>query len=236
MSVGTVVRFYEGTGQQLVDERRYPSDIASYRRRENEVAVGVASLYQVVLEVGCMSGCLLYDSLRDLPLAYIGIDVVESAVTSLRQKIADEQQVRALRHALTLDIVEVECISEMLVPGRSVAMFPFNSFGNLPDPIAVLDALARAQLDVWIGTYDTCPNMTAVRREYYEAAAIGRVEEKTDESGVVFTSAQGLRSYAYSETWLRQQLVERGYDAGFVREDDKFVFVRGRLRTEKEIK
>jgi hypothetical protein len=123
----------------------------------------------------------------------------------------------------------------MLVPGRSLAMFPFNSFGNLPDPSAALDALAKAKLDVWIGTYDTSPGMTAVRREYYEAAAIGQVDERTDESGVVFTSAKGLRSYAYSEAWFRRQLAERGYEAGIVREDAKFVFVRGRLRSGKGV-
>jgi hypothetical protein len=232
MTSAAVTRFYTDTGQHLIEEQRYPTAIAAYRRRENEIAIGVASFYQVTVEVGCMSGCLLYEVLRDLPLAYVGLDLVEGSIATLRERIAKEQNVRALRHALTLDVLEIDRLADMLVPGRTVAMFPFNSFGNLPAPLPVLDALAKAGVDIWIGTYDTSEEMTAIRREYYDAAGIGAVDAHVDESGVMFTSEAGLRSCAYSEEWLRRELGNRHYEIDIVREDGKFVFAHGRLRKE----
>jgi len=225
-----VVDFYRQTGQRLIDTSRYPERIAEYRRVEDDIAAQTAPFYQVVLEIGCMDGCLLYPVVRGLALTYVGVDVDAHAIQRFRARIVEEWDGTAIRHAVALDVSDVGALSELIVPRRTVAMFPFNSFGNLQSPTGALDSLGAHDVDLWIGTYQTSPSATELRRCYYDNARIGVVDHTEEDCGVLFTSAEGFKSYAYRGDFLRAQLEGRGYEVEIDDTHADFSFIHARLR------
>jgi hypothetical protein len=119
----------------------------------------------------------------------------------------------AFPRAQTLDVCRLGDVWEELRGERALVVFPFNAFGNLPQPDAALRAVARCDCDALILTYRTDPASTALRRLYYARYGYSGLTESSNERGVLFRSREGLHSYAYHDAWLRCLLRGHSFDA-----------------------
>jgi len=164
------------------------------------------SAYRSLVEVGCADGSLLLSATLRNGLSYIGLDLADGAVAATRAALAATRATLAGTSGIALraDVGDLPGLRLPLLPPALVA-FPFNVFGNLPDPQRGLTAVATAGADILLLTYDTGPAATEIRSEYYAACGLsGTLTE--DESGVHFT-AGAFRSSVYHPPvlsgWLR---------------------------------
>ena len=77
----------------------------------------------------------------------------------------------------------------------------------------LLDALKGGQLrqDMLIFTFSTSKSANIIRETYYQACQIGTIRHIEDAKGVLFTSSEGLFSYAYHEHILRTWLTRANF-------------------------
>lgn len=185
--------FFDRAWQRIITTQ--PPAVRAHLDAERRLAATVLAGYPGLVEVGCADGSLLR------PLAtgdYLGIDLAAGAVAATRA--AGGQAVRA-------DVVD---IGTLPLPGRPLLVaFPFNVFGDLPDPGQALDAVAATGADALLLTYDTSPRAAAVRAEYYRACGLDG-DLVTDELGVHFTAAP-FTSSSYHRPVLTGWLAARGW-------------------------
>ena len=205
-----VKTFYELAGRALFAPWNYPLAISDHLADERACVIRMlgAGAYETMVEVGCVDGSLSIDAAISVGVRYIGIDLVETAVAQVQRKLARDYpaDVRA-----TARVLDVERLTELGPLERPVAVFSFNSYGNLDRPEPVVAALARAGCDVFIPTYRTDASSTETRREYYVRCRYTDLREARDDKGVVFTANEGLHTYAYDARWLVPLLERHGF-------------------------
>lgn len=185
--------FFEEAWERIITTQ--PPAIRAHLDAERRLAATLLTGYAGLVEVGCADGSLLR------PVAtgeYLGIDLADGAVAATRA--AGGRAVRA-------DVVD---LGTLPLPDRPLLVaFPFNVFGDLPDPGRALDAVAATGADVLLLTYDTSARAAAVRAEYYRACGLdgGLV---TDGLGVRFTAAP-FTSSVYHRPVLSEWLAARGW-------------------------
>jgi hypothetical protein len=175
-----------------------PPAVRTHLAAERAFAAPVIGGYNALVEVGCADGSLLLPSAHQLGLDYLGIDLAADAVTATRS--AGGAAVRA-------DVVDLATLT--LPAGPLLVAYPFNVFGNLPDPHRALAATATATADALVLTYRTDARAAAVRAEYYAACGLPG-DLTTDETGVHFASG-GFRSSVYHPEVLTAWLSAHGY-------------------------
>lgn len=200
--------FYaSGAGDRLIVEELLPAAVRDFLDSEERLLTGLAGHFDVLVEVGSMHGLHLDWAVRH-DKSYTGLDVVERYIARGRQLIADRGLAPARYRLL---IAPAERLAEVDLPaGRQVALFPFNSFGNMPDPAAVLDALALTGIPFMISTYGTDETATARRWEYYTACGYQGVVAGVEPAGVRFRTPDGLNTIAYHPRWLTAEAAARG--------------------------
>lgn len=202
-----------GPGDQLVDARLLPNRVQDFLVGEERLLARFAPGYEVLVEVGSMHGLHLEWAVEN-GKSYVGVDIVQRYVEAGRRRVADAD-LPAARYRF--ESIGAERLPEIaLPPGRPVAFFPFNSFGNMEKPLAVLDAVADSGARFLISSYGTDTQSTEVRRKYYAACGFTGVEVHEDAQGVRFTSHDGLNTIAFHEEYLLGLLAERGMKASIV--------------------
>lgn len=178
-----------------------PPAVRAHLDAERRLAATVLPRYAGLVEVGCADGSLLRPVADREGLAYLGLDLAEGAVAATRA--AGGEAVRA-------DVVDLGTLA--LPGGPLLVAFPFNVFGDLPDPGAALDAVAASGADALVLTYDTSARAAAVRAEYYRACGLATDASQlvVDEVGVRFTAAP-FTSSVYHQPVLRGWLAARGW-------------------------
>lgn len=172
-----------------------PPAVRAHLDAERRLAATLLPGYAGLVEVGCADGSLL----RPVTAGdYLGIDLADGAVAATRA--AGGAAVRA-------DVVDLGTLA--LPGGPLLVAFPFNVFGDLPDPARALDAVAATGADALVLTYDTSPRAAVVRGEYYRACGLTG-DLVADEVGVHFT-APPFRSSVYHQRVLAGWLAERGF-------------------------
>jgi hypothetical protein len=83
-----------------------------------------------------------------------------------------------------------------------VLLFPFNSFGNMDDPLRVIRNLQECGLPFFISTYLTSEHATRSRGEYYVRCGYKGLYVIKDEYSVGIISSEGLQSFAYRPEYL----------------------------------
>ena len=213
MAESTVKRFYEsGLGDKLVGEENFPADIKTHLAFEAELIKKylTQNKYNCLVEVGCMDGRLIGAAKR-LGLEYLGIDIVDRYIHQANQKIAAIKSKKF--KALNCDIAKLDLGNSKYENLKSkLAVFPFNSFGNMQEPESALRAAFENGLDVLIMSYDTDNKSTAMREEYYNSCNYPGLNFSVDAKGVVFTSEDGLKTYAYSKDHLQNLLQKIGFE------------------------
>jgi hypothetical protein len=191
-----VASFFDTAWRRIIATR--PAAVRAHLDAERRLAQSVLPAYRGLVEVGCADGSLLLPVARRCGVDYLGLDLAAGAVAATRAAGAD---------AVHADVLELARLP--LLAGPLLVAFPFNVFGNLPEPRRALDAVAATAADALVLTYDTGPQAAAVRAEYYRACGLAG-ELVDDETGVHFTSAP-FTSSVYHRAVLTGWLAERGY-------------------------
>lgn len=185
--------FFEQSWERIITTR--PPAVRAHLEAERRLAASLLGGYTGLVEVGCADGSLLRPV---APPDYLGIDLAEGAVAATRA--AGGAAVRA-------DVVDLGTLS---LPGRPLVVgFPFNVFGDLPEPGRALDVVAATGADALVLTYDTSARAAAVRADYYRACGL-EGDLVTDDEGVHFTAAP-FTSSVYHRPVLTAWLAARGW-------------------------
>jgi hypothetical protein len=210
--------FYESeVGDRLVDPKNIPPAIARFLAGELTILNELSPSFDLLIEVGCMNGRFL-DWAAQAGKSYLGIDVVARYVKTANNRCqsfngAGERQYRALLGSA--DHLDVLAGANELnpVPKRSLALFPFNSFGNIKNPLPVIRALSRLGAEFMISSYLTTVESTEARREYYESCSYSDLTMVNATAGVLFTATEGLWSIAYHPEVLLSMFQDAGLRA-----------------------
>jgi hypothetical protein len=204
--VPTTNGFYSsGQGDRLVDPSRYPNEITNYLTAEEDLLTSLASQFETLVEVGCMDGRYLDWAVRQQK-SYLGIDIVERYVKNGQNRIlsyglsSDRYQIKIGDAAA---IHKLPCKEGLLQnTAKVLAVFPFNSFGNMSEPIAVLSSLAKARYPFLICSYLTSDVANHARSQYYRNCGYEQIECFSDHVGVRFVSSDGLDTAGYIVNFL----------------------------------
>jgi hypothetical protein len=217
--------FFEQTWQPIVANQ--PDEVREHLDAERSLVADLlaASPYRTVVEAGCADGTLLAPVILDSGAAYLGLDVAEGAVRATAAALRDLAEAAAEpgppgRHARPAppavahraDIRDLPAVfgrrGVPIAPPVLVA-FPFNVFGNIPEPQAALAAAAAVSADALVLTYDTSTGATSLREEYYRACGFAG-EFFADGAGVHYEDGL-FTSSVYEQRVVIGWLEEHGY-------------------------
>lgn len=211
--MSTQAFYAAGAGDRLIDTSLLPARVQDFLDEELCVLGRLASGFDVLVEVGSMHGLHL-DWAAEHGKGYVGVDIIERYIDAGRQRVTD-LDLPAQRYRFVH--VGADRLSEVArPPGSAVAFFPFNSFGNMDDPLAVLDAVAGSGIRFLISSYGTDAWSTGIRLEYYNACGFTELEVREDLRGVRFTTPDGLNTIAFHEDYLLNRMAERGLGGSVV--------------------
>jgi hypothetical protein len=203
-----------GAGDRLIDTSLLSARVRDFLDGELQVLTRLAARFDVLVEVGSMSGLHLGWA-ADHDKGYLGLDIVERYIEAGRRRVT-ALSLAAQRYRFTL--MGAERLAEAERPaGLALAFFPFNSFGNMDNPIAVLDAVVRSGTEFLISSYGTDARSNEIRLEYYNACGFTDLDMREDSQGVRFSTSDGLNTVAYHEDYLLDRMIERGLDGSAVR-------------------
>ena len=218
--MSSATEFYSsGYGDRLVDPSKYPGEIIDYLKAEEELLTALVDQFDLLIEVGCMDGRYLEWTIRRNK-RYLGVDIVERYVRN--------GQGRLLSLGLPLDRYRIEICDAAAVhetPYRKgwlnkkdkvLIMFPFNSFGNIDEPKAVLRGLSRLKKPFLICSYTTSDFANLVRLRYYSNCGYKQIRCVSDNVGVRFVSNDGLDTVAYNPAYLEQLCEESGITVSII--------------------
>jgi hypothetical protein len=183
--------------------------LAAEKQLAEEVLAG--SAYRTLVEVGCSDGSLLLPAALHHGLAYLGLDLAAGAVVATREALstAAPGSFAAAVQADVDDLAGVLADLPECPPRPMLVGFPFNVFGNLPDPRRTLTGVAGTGAHVLILTYDTSPQARAARLEYYRACGYpGRLTDDATGSHFAFGA---FTSSVYHPAKLTGWLAALGY-------------------------
>jgi hypothetical protein len=200
--------FYEsGKGDRLIDPFLFPEKIKQFLLYEKRILEALTGSFDLLIEVGCMHGRYLKWAVKNNK-CYLGIDIVERYIET-GKKIVLGLQLDTNKYRFILggaeNIAKIVKLDEWDIrPNRCVLFFPFNSFGNMDNPVAVIKSIKKSSLPFLISTYDTNPEANKCREQYYKNCGYIEVSIIQDEKGVRFVSSDGLSSIAYHKNYLQE--------------------------------
>ena len=197
----------------MLDDALLTPAMRSYLDGEVET-LAVEPALEHLFEVGCGDGRHLAWA-RERGLGYDGLDIVPWLVERGRDALGamTPAPVRCNLHVGTAETLASVWADQGLAARRSstVVFFPFNCFGNVARPARVAQAIAVTGARVFLSVLSPSAESTARRREYYAQVGYTGLEQHETERGVLFTSAEGLWSFAYHLSFLERLLGEVGY-------------------------
>src|SRR5579859_5775125 len=148
--MGTTSEFYDnGHGDRFTDSSLVNDEIAWFLQEEQEILDSIAEDIDALIEVGCMHGRYLDWAVQHRKL-YFGLDQVHRYITAgkdeIRRKKLDGKNFNFILSGAEqlAGLVERRIINTR--PERTLALFPFNSFGNMVDPLVILRNLQQSKL------------------------------------------------------------------------------------------
>lgn len=206
------MNIYEnGSGDELINPLNYNDQIALYLKAESEIFGEIIKDYYLVVEIGCMDGRYT-DFVLKSGKKYLGIDAVQRYIENAKKKyksaIIDDKAAFFSTGLKDLEAVIADSQTQSLK--KTVAVFPFNSFGNIENIEQAIDIISNSLIDFVIFTYKTDKATQLIRENYYSRSGFVNLDCIYDETGVRFISSEGLDSVAYSEKWLREKFESSG--------------------------
>ncbi|MBW8739243.1 MAG: methyltransferase domain-containing protein [Streptomyces turgidiscabies] len=192
--------FYSARGAAaIMRAAHFPDEILFFLQMESLVTLGAAARHgcDALVEFGCYDGRAL-EVARAAGVDYLGVDVNDSAIAALRQRISDEA-LEGQAETIIGNVLKKETWAYKLPGVRPLYLLPFNLIGNFPEPVEVLRSLRSAGGTAVVSVFNEAPWTTEVRREYYAACGIETLERNEgSHGGVLFRGADGFRSHSFS--------------------------------------
>lgn len=204
-----VLHFYaHAGGSRMLAQAHHTPAVRAYLEREAEPLLDEPG-FEHLFEVGCGQGRHL-DWARGHELHYDGLDLVPGLI----------EQGRARARALTpsprrceLHVGSAAALHELWLAcgldsraASVIVLLPFNCFGCLARPELVAAAVAATGARVFLSMFDVSAAATRHRHEYYTKLGFAEVRSRRTDRGVLFTSTEGLWSYAYDRGFLAHVL------------------------------
>ncbi|KYF89469.1 hypothetical protein BE18_52370 [Sorangium cellulosum] len=209
-----VLQFYASNGgaRMFVDAHLTPA-VRAYLEAEAQPLRDEPAL-EHLFEIGCGYGRYLLWALAE-GLHYDGLDMVPWLVEMGRSRLRESapSPLRRKLHVGSAEHLVALWAAEGLAPRRDVTVlfFPFNCFGSLARPERVVRSIAATGARVFLSGFATSAEATRHRRAYYEQNGYAALDASVTDRGVLFTSAEGLRSFAYDRGHLERMFASAGY-------------------------
>lgn len=209
-----VETFYaDNGGSRMFEPETLTPPVKAYLRVEARPLCDEQPLDHLI-EIGCGHGRHLRWAV-ERGLHYDGIDMVasliEKGLATLRE--VDPRSTRCKLHVGSVENLHTLWGAEGLDARRAstIVFFPFNCFGNLARPDRVASAIAATGARAFLSVFS--PSLEAIGRrlEYYKRNQYTAITAWVRERGVLFTSAEGLRSWAYQPRYLEEIFAAVGY-------------------------
>jgi len=210
-------RFYEsGLGDRLIDPLFFPESIKDFLDSEQQLLESLKRSIDLLIEVGCMQGRYLEWAIEHKK-HYLGLDVVRRYINNGIQRVNNLGS-SICNYKFVLGGAEkiaslVKPKDWEVKPKRCLLLFPFNSFGNIPDPKPTVRSLAKSNLPFLISSYQTSKKATACRERYYRNCGYRKLRMVKNKNSVCFVSPDGLHSIAYHPRYLQDLFMTNGIRA-----------------------
>ena len=205
--------FYDsGNGDPLIDAKNYPIEIKRYLRYEKKFLYRLRNEFEVLVEVGCMTGRYLEWSL-EYHKKYIGVDIVSRYIKQGKERLKNYKLVKP---DYQIEICSAESIGQFLLEkclansSKLLLLFPFNSFGNMKNPEAVIASLSLVNQPFLICSYKTDMRANTARLIYYKRCGYEQTKYERNGTGVHFISVEGLETTAYHPEYIRSICQKHG--------------------------
>jgi SAM-dependent methyltransferase len=203
-----VLSFYaSGGGDRMFSPAHSTAAVSDYLAREETFVMRVFQEHSPrhLFEVGCGHGTYLTWAEKQ-GVDYDGVDLVSHLVEAGRRRLTGSARTRQKLHVGSGREVAHLFEAEGLMDHASdiVALFPFNCFGNVAEPERVVKSLTSTGARVLISSFIATEEATTKRREYYVKSGFTGLRDVRDGLGVLFTSEEGLHSYAYELSALEK--------------------------------
>lgn len=229
-------------GWKMFDSRYLTDAVQSHLAKEVGSLNALLTLfphYRRFVEVGCGYGRLLEWSIEK-GLSYGGLELVPWMVhfgqVRIRRLLTQYPWAEASIHCLGAEAVET-----LFLPAGTrmptVLFFPFNCLGNVIDVGGVLASVARTSCNVIVSTFNTRPDTTAIRLEYYTHCGFSMLESDLRDEGTLIRSREGLHTFAYSDEYYRNVFDRFGFSLETVLGAGKhghLLYFRNRDTTDRE--
>jgi hypothetical protein len=190
----------------------FPDEMLPLLQLEMLAALSALQCYtcESVVEFGCYDGRAL-EVTRLADVGYVGVDLDESGIETLRKRIASER-LEGRASAVVADVLEPEEWLPMIPAGRSLVHLPFNFIGGFRDVPQLLRSVCRVpDMLLLITVFNTDDYTTSLRRRYYTACGVGSLAYTHEaQSGVLFTGSMEFFSRALTPEALGSHLAECG--------------------------
>lgn len=198
-------------GDRFLETENYTGTIAQFIEGERDLLSKWTSSFDVLIEVGCMNGRYLNWTIAN-GKHYVGLDIVDDYIKQgiqqlLRQGLSQKEYQFVLGDAIELSTV---IRSLHITPDRALILFPFNCFGNIVNLRHLIFNLRECSAPFLISSYQTSPDATSCRYDYYKACGYSQLRVLQKEQGVCITSLEGLHSTAYQPEYLQYAFREQG--------------------------
>jgi hypothetical protein len=190
----------------------FPDEVLPLLQLETLAALNALQCHACdsVVEFGCYDGRAL-EVTRLADVSYVGVDLDQAAIESLRKRIASEG-LEGRASAVVADVLEPEAWLPMIPPGRSLVHLPFNFIGGFRDVPRLLRSVCRVpDMLLLVTVFNTDDYTTSVRRRYYTACGVGSLAHTCEaQTGVLFTGSMEFFSRALTAEALGSRLAECG--------------------------
>ncbi len=196
--------FYGYHGGDILAEENFPSLVKEYLADESRIISALISSgpgYTALFEIACADARNIGMATRH-NLNYYGIDFIQACIDQAKEKLLKEEGINKFV-IKCLSATDLGSLTTPVLPHeRVLAIFPFNALGNMEHISSILSAALNLNYDVFISVFNVTEEANKERRKYYKKCGLSNIEIRKNDTGVIFTSAEGLKSIAYSDAYL----------------------------------
>jgi hypothetical protein len=185
----------------LTDPDYFTPAIRIYQQGERELLFQLAKPFNTLIEAGCSKGRYTA-AVTETKRNYIGIDIAAHHIDDA--STAHKSNSKALFFCDDILNFEKIFLANTINTNSSLLFFPFNCFGNLVNPVTILEKMAVLKISFAIFTYSPDANATCERSKYYHTSGFKDLSLTNESEGIRFTCATGLNTIAYHESWFKE--------------------------------
>lgn len=198
--------FWDRQGGWRMFLPEYQTDaIRYYRKTESEIIfkwLNSNRSVRYIAEGGCGFGTYLEEACRH-GVQYSGFDTVQWMINEAksRRPVGVRQFSSAELHLGRIEFEGANHLSS-LPCNQALTLLPFNLIGNIDDTHVALKSLASTNQFLAVSTFNDTEYATSERIKFYEKCGFKTLQVNKNPRGVLITSDEGLKSWAFSQACL----------------------------------